>query len=475
MSQKKQNAMRYGTMVNHCAGPLVHLVYTNDELNSLRYYKGAVDQIVLQEGKSQKQDFYSIPNAYEVLNMLLYPGISNEQSRIINEKRQIPDEMLDYMPEILKVYEDLATAIYKYTYSLPEKAAVKVHRFDREASLTVLKQGENTAFMSATLAPDLPYFHEKKGLILEEIEAPVMVEHIDVNEVLGQQSDLAEEKEILFPPFLRLKLEQIELNELEKSYKDFDGNPPVGKYLVRILGSGTELIHVSNAADYEEKLESLRVRILSGAEIDNARKILNAMRAGQTSESKQEAMYLAWKNAIQTYVRLVFCKAKSAIYQEKSTLLRKMALFQNELNCALTTNNTYRKLYSRYVETTGIIISICGALVTFCLALSFVDNEIFAMIVKISGLMLSCISLISSGICKSKVWEGKLKQRTYTYLKLDELYRDLRYEGVMNTEILEAYLKRYKEIINADNSYCEKNIEYAIDYLDSLYEDQSST
>ena len=475
MDKKKQNGIRYGAVTNHCEGSLVHLVYTNDELNSLRYYKGAVNQIVLLEDKVLMQDFYSIPNAYEVLNMLLYPGNDNEQARIVNEKRQIPDEMLDHMSEVLKVYENLATAIYKYAYSRHEQVAVKAHRFDREASLNVLEQGQNSAFLSATLAPDLLYFHEKKGLILEQIEVPATVEYLDFNEVLGCQSDLAEEREILFPPFLRLKLERAELTDLEKTYQDCDGKPPAGKYLVRILGSGIEPVHISNAADYEEKLKTLKVRILNDAETHNARDVWNAMSAGQTPKPEQEAMYLDWKKSVQTYVRLVFSRAKSGIYQEKSTLLRKVVLFQNELNCALATNNAYRKQYSRYVEATGIIMSVCGALVTFFVALSFVDNEIFAMIVKIIGLLLSCISLITSGICKSKVWEGKLKQRTDTYLKLDELLRDLRYEDTLNAEMLEGYLRRFKEIINADNTYCEKNTEIAIDYLDSLYDDQSSS
>lgn len=475
MDMMKQNRIRYGTSTNHCAGSLVQLVYTNDELNSLRYYKGAVNQIVLPEDKAQMKGFYSISNAYEVLNMLLYPGKDNEQIRILNEKRQIPDEMLDHMSEVLKVYENLATVIYKYTYSRHEQVAVNAQRFDREVALNDLKQGQNSGFLSASLAPDLPYFHEKAGLILEEIVAPATVEYLDVNEVLGCQSDLAEEREILFPPFLKLKLEQTELSDLEKNYQDCDGKPPAGKYLVRILGSEIEPIHISNCADSEEKLEALKVRILNDAETRNAKDVWIAMRTGKQLEPKQEAMYLNWKKAVQTYVRLVFCMAKSGTSQKKNALLRKAVLLQNELNCALATNNAYRKRYNRYVEATGIIMSVCSALVTFSLALSFVDNDVFAMIVKIVGLLLSCISLICSGICKSKVWEGKLKQRTYTYLKLDKLQRDLRYEDNLNPEILEEYLKRFKEIINADNTYCEKNTEIAIDYLGSLYDAQSSS
>jgi len=51
-------------------------------------------------------------------------------------------------------------------------------------------------------------------------------------------------------------------------------------------------------------------------------------------------------------------------------------------------------------------------------------------------LLSSCFSSITSGICKSKVWEGKSKQRTYTYLELDELQHDFRYEETLEEEAL---------------------------------------
>lgn len=473
MSEQKRIRMRYGTLANNCAGTVAHLVYTQDELNSLRYYKGVIEQIVLREDKANLQDFYRISNAYEALNMLLYPGVSNEQVRIVDEQRKIYPEMLDNMWEILKIYENLATAIYKYTYSHHWRIPIQARRFDREASLDILKQGQSCAFMSTTLAPDLNYFHKKKGLVLEEVDAPAMVECLDVNEVLGNQNRLSEEEEILFPPFLKLTLEEDELNEQEQAYQDRDGKPPVGKYLIHITGSEIEGISVLNATRCDEKVEELKAQILKDEAILNAKTVWGMLSSGQALEEKQEKMYAEWKRAVQAYVKLIFCKAKGCITQ-KETLLKKGTLFQEELNCALETNNLYRKRYGQYVEITGIIMSVCSALVTFFLALSFADHEIFALVVKVIGLLLSCFSLITSGVCKSKVWEGKLKQRTYTYLKLDELQRDFRYEETLEDETLEKYVQRFKEILYADNTYCEKNTELAIDHLDTLHDNQPS-
>lgn len=473
MSERRQNRIRYGSWSNNYADTLVPLIYTQDELNSLCYYKGVVEQIILSEIEPNLKDFYEIENAYEVLNMLLYPGISNEKVRMIDEKRKISLKMLDNMSEILKIYENLATAIYKYTYSHHSQVSIKARRFDRVASLDSLKRGQNCAFMSTTVAPDLSYFHQKKGLILEEVESPATVEHLVVNDVLGNQSDLAEEQEILFPPFLNLNLELGELNEQEKTYKDCEGNPLAGKYLVHITSSGIEPFNVLSIARYDEKIEKLKTQILKDGEISNARAVWELLGSERLPDAIQEKTYAEWKAQIETYVKLIFCRAKSCISQK--ALSRKVMLFQDELNCALKTNNSYRKRYDKYVENTGIIMSICNALVTFSLALSFVNHEVFAVIVKVLGLLLSCLSLIVSGVCKSKVWESKLKQRTYTYLKLDELQRDFRYEETLEEEMLEKYVQRFKEILFADNAYCEKNTELAIDHLDSMYDNQSST
>jgi len=70
--------------------------------------------------------------------------------------------MLDNMRAILKIYENLAAAIYKYTYSRHWRIPIQARRFDREAALDILKQRQSRAFMSATLAPDLNYFHKQK-------------------------------------------------------------------------------------------------------------------------------------------------------------------------------------------------------------------------------------------------------------------------------------------------------------------------
>ena len=54
---------------------------TQEELRSLLYYQGAVEKIQLNSSELELRKFYSINNAYETINMLLFPGIENEKSR----------------------------------------------------------------------------------------------------------------------------------------------------------------------------------------------------------------------------------------------------------------------------------------------------------------------------------------------------------------------------------------------------------
>ena len=66
------------------------------EFQSLLFYQGASDHIELDPSESVLEDFYSIDNGYETINMLLFPGIENEKARLQIEKRdKISDKILN--------------------------------------------------------------------------------------------------------------------------------------------------------------------------------------------------------------------------------------------------------------------------------------------------------------------------------------------------------------------------------------------
>ena len=82
--------------------------------------------------------------------MLLFPGIENERIRLSEEERNIDEEKLDYMEEILSIYQNLYSAICKYTYSKTENSEIVTYRDDRELTYFGIQNGDNATFLSTT-------------------------------------------------------------------------------------------------------------------------------------------------------------------------------------------------------------------------------------------------------------------------------------------------------------------------------------
>ena len=102
---------------------------------------------------------------------------------------------------------------------------------------------------------------------------------------------------VLFPPFLPLDMEEIDLSKREKlSIHDMHGNPPVGKYLLKM----------GEFPDYRKTItfskEELLEKLLSGKE--EAAICLKKMNAGQWDEDFQE--YISWKENLHDYLKLVY-------------------------------------------------------------------------------------------------------------------------------------------------------------------------
>lgn len=61
-------------------------VFSSGEIRSLLYFQGAIENIVLGKNEEHLRKFYSIDNAYEAVNMLLFDDIGCEQARLWEEK-----------------------------------------------------------------------------------------------------------------------------------------------------------------------------------------------------------------------------------------------------------------------------------------------------------------------------------------------------------------------------------------------------
>lgn len=120
------------------------------------------------------------------------------------------------------------------------------------------------------------------------------------SEVLPSEEEETEEdneQEILFPPFLPLKIEELALTKGEKKMiKDMHNNPPVGKYLIQ----------PGSFPDYREIIKSskeeLYQRILQGKE--EASLCLEKMNAGDWCSDYRS--YENWKKDFQDYLKLLY-------------------------------------------------------------------------------------------------------------------------------------------------------------------------
>ena len=115
-----------------------------------------------------------------------------------------------------------------------------------------------------------------------------------------------------------------------------------------------------------------------------------------------------------------------------------------------------RRKYKRYVQSVNVIVSVLYPLTALLIALSFLENLQIWM--KILSLLFSAIGTIVPLISRGLAWNEKLQQRMFTYLKLDELMRDMKYEKSFDETSLDRYVKCFKIIVSVDNKMGLNNV-----------------
>lgn len=436
---------------------------TRQERNSILFYQGAVEYISLNSSEYCLKNFYQAPNAYEGMNTLLFPGISNEESRIREEKREIPSVLLDNVPELLKVYCNLYTAMCKYTYCRAQKGSLYTYRSDRINTLMFLQQGKTVSFLSTSLEnTGNSDFHKKSGILLLEIEAPDSVVHLDVNEVLGRESAYPDEREILFPPFLQLDLESLDLTEAEKQYRDMNNEMPKAKYKMVIRDNDSE---AQGSACVCVDLRKLYGEILEQESIDMAKKVWEDLSKGETLQEDAVKQYQKWKKKIQLYLERRFFQIKKQIFGIQPDLERRQKLEQ-DMEAFYVETDRQRIKYKNQLKKLNIALSVLYPLSSLAISLSFL--ECLDPWAKIAGLLFSTTCVILGGIGASLTIEEKWQQRTTTYLRLDELRRDMKYETDWNREKTERYIDKFKDIIKADDAVCESNTKISANYFKTM-------
>lgn len=286
------------------------MLLTRSERNSILFYQGGTGNIELSDSERHLRNFYKVKNAYEAINVLLFPGFDNENARLIQEKREIDRVLLEFMPELLNVYENLYRVMCRYAVCIEKREIIYAYRNDRMQTLAQLKAGQIPSFFSTSLSQKAnPYFHEKKGILLLEVEASGKVPHLDVNAVLGTKSAFKTENEILFPPFLSLELEPMELNEREKSYRDMDGDPPKAKYKIYLKEDTGE--PKTGQSEGTESEETLLRKIMNTESLQNVKEVWKICNRGCLPDKTAKDNYVNWKKDLQQYLKMKYAGMQS--------------------------------------------------------------------------------------------------------------------------------------------------------------------
>lgn len=441
---------------------------TEEEIISLLFYQGA--DLEKEGFPFNRKDFYQIKNGYEAINMLLFPGIENEDARLLVEKRSVNTVLLDEIDELLNVYCHLYSVMCKYTFSNRGKSMLHTYRFDRLQSLDVLREGKTPSFFSTSTEEKIDdYFKNKQGLLIFEVIASSDTLHLDLNYILGKKSAYSHEKEILFPPFAKVSLREMELTDEELTYKDKEGNPPIGKYCIYI-DNNDEMQNSITDKETTDVLKELLLETIKNAELlQNAKEVWESYNRRERPDEAHIEKYICWKKKLQVYIALQFREIyQSIFYGNIKVEIEQYSLLIRCINEAEREANKKREEYERKLFLQSKIFAAFRALAVFFIALSLLGIERHDVLVKILAIGFAVASMFLREMFKGMALEGKVKQRTTTFLRLDELRSDILFEKSLSEEKIQLYIDKYKQIIREDNLRCEENTERLTSLPDNL-------
>lgn len=432
--------------------------FTRQEQNALLYYQGGINEIHLDASEAHLKEFYAYEKAYQIMNALLMPGMENEIARMLNEGRKFEMSILDHMDELLKVYGRIYSAACKYTFYYEKRNQNHTYRVDRMNTLEFLKHGQMYSFMSTSgnTNGSKDFAREKAEVLLLEIDAPASVEHVDLNEVLGEASVYPEEEEILYMPFVFLDKEEMQMTALEKSYLDKNGDPPKKKFSLRLRLSAVNQEEIDTDGI---EMSLLYAKITDQSELGNAKAVWKSLMDKTQVVADQQARYEAWKEKVQIYLRLCF----SGIKWEIGRPDRRLQILKQEAGAYIIETDKKRRWYKGWMKAANISCAILYPLAALMLALGFMDD--YDVETRCLSLIFTALATIVLGICKGCALEKKWQQRTIIFLKLDELLRDIQYEKNMDIKVVEGFITTFKNIMKEDNAMCCENTKTVVEHF----------
>lgn len=266
---------------------------TYQERNSLRFYQGDIQNYENYDkikSNYYTSEFYKTPEAYQLLNMLLYLGTNNEYARIYEEGRRIPVNLLYYPEELLKVYKDIFKIMWEYSKN-PEEQRKKycVFRKDRIQAKEMVEAGYTFGFTSCTLCDRESFMRKKSGIMLLELEVNGSIPHVILNKVLGENK-YQEQEEFLLPPFIEFTSSELPFTEKEQNYRDRNNEPPKAKYKLVAKGLSPKRTFVSQEEIFQKNKVERVVAVLKKLE-----------KKEEVSDAEMED-YSFWKTCFQQLI-----------------------------------------------------------------------------------------------------------------------------------------------------------------------------
>lgn len=438
------------------------------EFRSLLYYQGAPENIKLDPSEQHQKEFYSIDNGYETINMLLFQGIENERARLQIEKRAIEDKILDHMENLLEVYGYLYSVMCKYTYHTAKADKLLTYRDDRRHTYQCMQTGMNDSFLSTSfIAERKPavsgrenYFQKKDGLVLMDVEALDTVEHVDMNDVLENQSKYPDENEVLYPPFLYLDTERMSLTPEEIQLKDIHKKSPYGKVHVMLKGSTVDPKNLTE--EEKNRLEVIRKKLIAQDEIKNIKTVWNVIRNGEESEySKEIEKYCQWKKLLKLYLRETYAQIKYNVLSEETLTfdVQREKMFCKDLKERIDDADTKRKEYENVLKKMNLAEIVTGGIAGFFFTLSMLGYvsircDVLSVDSRVIALLFTFICIAIAAACKTLSLKDKVRQRTIAFLDYDMLRTNWTYEKEKTDDSLERCIQRMRQIEEEDNKRC---------------------
>lgn len=175
-----------------------------EKLDYLRWYIGDT-RIRNSEGylinvNPYSENIYKSTIIYKIVNMFLYPDMSNEYERTKVDGECLPK--IENIEAFLNMYDSLVE-LSKYVHGYNER----LYRVDRESTVSFVKNnGYNPSNFSCSKTKKLGLFYSKSKNILLELNIKNAF-IIDVAELLNTEYNMCKEREVMLLPFHNINIE----------------------------------------------------------------------------------------------------------------------------------------------------------------------------------------------------------------------------------------------------------------------------